>query len=87
VSAAAVLERVSCKPLAEAAQRCDLSYSEIGARMGWPRRRSAAEATRALGMKPYRNGSGEWRRRESMPYEQAVRFCEAMDVDPVEVGL
>lgn len=86
-------DRVPCAPLAAAFERSDLTAAEVARRMGWEvgTQHASTKVKRHLGLKRSRNGAktgkGRWRFRETMPYEQAVRFARALEVDPVEVGL
>jgi len=64
-----------------------MSGGELGRRMGWPDSRANMNARRALGLLPSRNGAKKWRCRTAMPVDLAKRFCVALEIDPVEVGL
>lgn len=81
-------DRVPCAPLAEAFKQSGFTAAEVADRMGWKRDRwSATRVTRALGLARRKGGTSRWYFRQQMPYEEAVRFCEVLGVDPVEVGL
>jgi hypothetical protein len=42
---------------------------------------------RALGMKAYRGSDSTPRRQENLTYDLALRIAEALNLDPVDVGL
>jgi len=90
VTTATATDRVPCAPLAEAFERSDLTAYDVCQRMGWTnvnRRQASTKVRRALGLKQSKNGSGDWRCRETMPVELAARFARVFDVELAEAGL
>jgi hypothetical protein len=78
--------------LREAFLASDRTASDLARSLGYFRivkgRQVADDAPvrRALGLRTYRRKGREMRQR-FMHYDTAVRFCEALGLDPVDVGL
>ena len=78
---------VSTDRIREAFERSGVSASELALRLGWLRPDSA-RVSRQLGIAFDRNGHGSpIRNRGMMSYERALEICEALGIDPVDVGL
>lgn len=81
------------KPFAEAFQRSGMSAQDLARGMGYMRMQRGREipdptrALRALGLRDERNGGYVRRRGEYISYDLAVRFCRALDLDPVDYGI
>lgn len=82
--------------LREAFLTCDVAAHEIALRLGYTRPRygragrfgDADAVRRALGLKPCRPRAGlSPTRQRFMREATAIRFCSALNVDPVDVGL
>lgn len=85
----------SCVPndaLREAFLASERSASDLARDLGYYRsmrgRQTADEAPvrRALGLRTYKSNGRVFRQR-FMRYDTAVRYCEALGLDPVDVGL
>ncbi len=86
---------VPVAPLREAfEERPHLTAGDIARNLGWWRKRSGWEVAspditrvkRTLGIAPYRS-NGRTLVRTQIQYHRAVELAEAMNVDPVEVGI
>lgn len=64
--------------------------TRIAERLGWRDKHGCLDSPRvrrALGLRPEQTNAGRIRLRETVGYETALRLCEAMDIDPVDIGL
>lgn len=86
---------VPVEPLREAFNdRPHLSAGALARNLGWYRKRSGwsvrkpdiTRVKRTLGLMPYRS-NGRVLVRTHVQYHRAVELAEAMNVDPVEVGI
>lgn len=81
-------DRVPVAPLAEAFLSSGLSLVEVCQRLDWSKRHTT-NLRRSLGLAPCWNPAARantsWAQR--IGYDHAVRIAEALDVDPVDVGL
>jgi hypothetical protein len=68
-------------PFREAFERSGMSLTELARRMGWSRP-DQPKAGRVLG---YHRDHGRYR--QKLCHHTAVALCEALNVDPVDVGL
>jgi hypothetical protein len=80
-AASPVTGEIDVRPFREAFEQSGLSLSEIARRCGWTRV-DQPRAGRALG---FHRDHGEYRQR--LRYETAVALMEALDLDPIDVGL
>lgn len=88
------MERVPNDPLRERFQalhdRDGLSLHELAKRVGWirqyDRRPDSMRVARTLGLAPTRSRGRDQVRRQ-ISYSTAVRFAEALDLDPYEAGV
>lgn len=65
------------------------STQQIALRLGWFDRGAPdiQRVLRVLGLRPYPMRGGGWCVREHVTLDMAARLCEAMELDPWEVGL
>ncbi len=79
---------VSNAPIREAWERWGMTISEFARRMGFVTHRPHVQrARKLLGLAPDHRGRGPGNRREHMDYANALRACEALGLDPVDLGL
>lgn len=65
----------------------ELSWNDLAAKLGWTRVVGDHQRVKiALGVKRYIS-HGRHKYREGIRPETALKFCEALDLDPVEMGL
>ncbi len=78
---------VECRPIAEAVLKSGVSRAEIARRLGWSKSKPDTwRVSRMLGLVEGQDGYGR-RYQEFMDYDNAVKICQAADIDPVDVGL
>ena len=94
------METVPLQPFREAFKRSGLNAAEVALRMGYVRSRrvdQTGDATRLLRLlnlvdsshtiKKGKRYGGGLKVHDEIRYDLAVRLAEAMDVDPVDVGI
>lgn len=81
-------ERIDVKPFQAAVGNMtydpDFSWGELCRRLGWVQvKPDTSRLKRTLGLSP----NSEGKLQESVNYETALLLCEALGLDPVDVGL
>jgi hypothetical protein len=81
-------DEVPIAPFRDAFLASGLSYSELARRMGWTLvKPDVQKVRRQLGLAGSQGLVYNDKPREFMHYDIAVKLAEALDIDPVEVGL